>query len=310
MSVFSDAAASVGVPGWGVAISSGIVLLANQLNGSMRPEAKADIGKFIEHRSFPTEAPSVTGAVTAAFMATFGDRQWSLRCLRRTFLLSMFSIYSVSLLIWFKHAAEIRARLPGLPSLPVMIASSLIGVMLFSLVMLLYVGKTRLILRGMRTLRGLYGLSVLMIIDLLLTYTLNMLLYWGPALMIFGKANLCETMQYYRPNAECSAFESSVGVLTGIVGITAGMTERIFTQAGSLSPANILNYAEGCTTMLTSIWTVLIVVAMVILRLVSPLAQAGRFIRWGWDIPGNPVMAIGWIAAVLVFLSSFVYSIV
>jgi len=298
----------MGVPGWGVAISSGVVVLAQQINGGMRPEAKAEIGEFLDHGRVPTEAPSVTNAVHAAFLATFGERQWSWRCTRRTLLLSMFTVYSISLLVWFKHRAEILGRMPGLPGLPTMIASSLIGVVLFSLVLTLYVGKTRLILRGMRDLRGLYALSAFMLLDLLLTYSLNMLLYWGPHLAILGRADLCATARYYHPDADCAAFHSPAGVVAGVVGITAAMTVRIWTDAGSLTPGNILNYAEGCATLLTSIWTVLIVVAMAMLRLLSPLARVRRFVRWGWDVRESPVMALGWMIAVLVFLSSVVYA--
>jgi hypothetical protein len=310
MSVFSDAAAAVGVPGWGMAISSGVVLLARQVDGSMRQEAKVEIGEFLDHGRIPTEASSVTSAVSAAFLATFGERQWSWRCIRRTLLLSMFAVYSICLLIWSKHGGEIRARLPGLPSLPAMIASSLIEVVLFSLVLNLYVGKTRLILRGMRNLRGFYGLFAFMLLDLLLTYSLNMLFYWGPHLAILGRADLCATTRYYHPNADCAVFDSLAGIVAGIIGVTAAMTQRIWAQAGSLTPGNILNYAEGCATLLTSIWTVLIVVAMAILRLLSPLARVRGLVRWGWDIRESPVMALGWIIAVLVFLGSLVYAVV
>jgi hypothetical protein len=310
MSVFSDAAAAVGVPGWGVAISSGIVLLAKQIEGSMRPEAKAEIGAFLDHGQIPTEAPTVTNAVRAAFLATCGERPWSWRCTWRTWLLSMFAVYAIALLIWFKHADEIRARLPGLPSLPAMIGSSLIGVALFSLLMLVFVGKTRLILRGMRNLRGLYVLSAFMLLDVSLTYALNMLFYWGPALAIFGRPNLCATVRYYYPDADCAAYDSPFGVVVGMITVTSAMTERILLHAGSLTPGNILNYAEGCATLLTSIWTVLIVLAMAMLRLLSPLARVRRLVRWGWDIRASPVMALGWMMAVLVFLVALVYGIV
>ena len=310
MSVFSDAAAAVGVPGWGVAISSGIVLLAQRLNGSMRQEAKAEIGEFLDQGRIPTEAPTVTNAVRAAFLATFGERQWSWRCAQRTLLLSMFTVYSICLLVWSKHGGQIRARIPDLPSLPTMIALSLTEAVPFSLLMMLFVGKTRLILRGMRYFQGFYVLYAFMLLDLLLTYSLNMLLYWGPHLVILGRTDLCNTMRYYHPDADCAVFNSPAGVAAGMIGVTAAMTERIWTQAGSLTPGNILNYAEGCTTLLTSIWTVLIVVAMTILRLLSPLARVWRLVRWGWDVRENPVIALGWMIAVLVFLGSVVYAII
>ena len=310
VSAFSDAAAAIGVPGWGVAISSGIVLLARQIDGSMRPQARAEIGAFLDHGHIPTEAPGVTGIVRAAFLATFGDRQWSWRCVKRTVLLGMFCTYSIALLIWFKHGGEIRARLPGLPSLPVMIAGSLISVFLFSTLLLLFVGKTRLILHAMRNLRGLYVLSAFMLLDLLLTYSLNMLMYWGPHLAFLGRADLCATTRYYHPLADCAAFETPVGVVAGMVGVTVAMSQRIFTQAGSLTPGNILNYAMGCTTLLTSIWTVLIVAAMAILHVLAPLGRIRRVVRWGWDVREHPVTALGWMMAVLVFLAAAIYGLV
>jgi NADH:ubiquinone oxidoreductase subunit H len=99
-------------------------------------------------------------------------------------------------------------------------------------------------------------------------------------------------------------------VVVGMITVTSAMTERILFHAGTLSPANILNYAEGCATLLTSIWTVLIVLAMAMLRLLSPLARVRRLVRWGWDVRATPVMALGWMMAVLVFLVALVYGIV
>ena len=162
----------------------------------------------------------------------------------------------------------------------------------------------------MRNLRGIYGLFAFMLLDLLLTYSLNMLIYWGPLLAKYGQPVLCDTIRSYDRAADCAVFHSPVGVVFGMIGVTAAMTETILFQPGLLTPANILNYAKGVATLLTSIWTVLIVVAMAILRLLSPLARLRRLVRWGWNVRESPVMALGWMIAVLVFLGSFVYAIV
>jgi len=306
MSVFSDAAAALGVPGWGVAVSSGVLLLAKQVNGSMRPEAKAVIGDFLDHGSLPAQAPSITHAVRAAFLATFGERQFSWRCTWRTLLLSMVTVYSFCLLVWARHGGEIRARMPDLPSLPAMIAHSLLGVAIWSLLLTIWVGKTRLILRGMGNMRGILGLFAFMLLDLVLTYSLNMLLYWGPLLARFGFPALCWTIRSYDSSADCAVFHGPAGVALGVMDVTALMTNNVLFHAGRLSPANILNYAEGVSTLLTSMWTVQIVIAMALLRLLSPLGRIRRLVRWGWDIRANPIMAIGWMIAVLVFLSALV----
>jgi len=307
MSVFADAAAALGVPVWGVAVSSGIVVLAKQVDGSMRPEAKAVIGDFLDHGSIPAEAPSVTHAVRAAFLATFGERQFSWRCTWRTVLLSMVTVYSFCLLVWSQHGAQIRARMPGLPSLPAMIASSLIQVLLWSLLLTVMVGKTRLILRFMRNMRGFSGLLAFMLLDLVLTYSLNMLIDWGPDLAIYGPPAVCATVRSYYASADCTVFHSPVGVVLGIIDVTSAMTNNVLFHAGLLSPANILNYAFGISTLLTTIWTLQIVIAMAMLRLLSPLSRVRRLVRWGWDIRAKPVMALGWMMAVLVFLSALVY---
>jgi hypothetical protein len=99
-------------------------------------------------------------------------------------------------------------------------------------------------------------------------------------------------------------------VLAGIVSITVAMTERIWSHAGSLTPNNILNYSVGLSAQLTSIWTVLIVGAMTILRLSARLAWVPRLIRRGWDLRSSPIMAMGWIIAVLVWIGALVYALI
>jgi hypothetical protein len=311
MSVFSDASSVLGVPAWAVSACIGVLALAKLAEGSMRPEAKAEIGAFLDRGSIDVEALDVTRAVTASFTATFGERQWSWRCLSRTLLLSVFATYAIALLIWSKHGGEIRAHFPELPSVPIMIANSVIVVLLSALWLnWLSVGKTRLILRGAHRIHSLWGLFAIMLLDVLLTYVLSTILYWGPRLLESGTVELCETARYYDAGADCSSFAHPLGVLAGIVSITIAMTERIWSQAGSLTPNNILNYSINLSAQLTSIWTVLIVGAMTILRLLVRLAWAPRLIRRGWDLRSSPIMAMGWIIAVLVWIGALAYALI
>lgn len=311
VSVFSEASQALGVPAWAVPICLGILGVAKLFDGSMKPEAKAEIGEFLDHGDVSADTPTVINAVRTAFNATFDSRQFSWRCLYRTVLLSTFAVYAISLLIWSKHEKEIRANYPDLPPLPEMIARSVVGILIVALVLnWVSVGKTRLILSRMRDLRGVPAILALMVVDIILTYALVVALYWGPNLMLYGRGALCYTIRTYQPGTDCHFLLNPGGVVVGIVGVSASMLSRLWSQAGLLTPGNILNLGTGFAALLTSIWTVLIVAAMAILRLLSPLAQARRVLRWGWDLRASPVMALGWIVAVLVWVMALIYAIV
>jgi hypothetical protein len=309
MSVLSDASSALGVPVWGVSIAAGIVALAALVDHSMRPEAKAQIGDFLDHGRIAAETPTVVKVIRTAFEATFGERQFSWRCVERSVVFSVFTAYAIALLIWSKHGGEVRSRMPNLPSLPAMVVMSLPGVVIFTgLQNWLSIGKTRLMLNWMRHTSGVAALLAFMLLDLVLSYVITMVLYWGPGLALYGRAGLCDTWQDYDAAVDCAVLRDPVGIVGGILAITHGMSQRVMTNAGAMTPANILNYAQGLTTEFTSIWTVLVVASLFLLKALAPLGAARRAVRWAFDLRSSPVLAVGWIAAVLVWLGSLAFA--
>lgn len=309
MSLLSDASSALGVPAWGVSIAAGIVGLAALVDRSMRPEAKAQIGDFLDHGRLAAETPTVVNVIRAAFVSTFGERQFSWRCIVRSLGFTVFTVYAIVLLIWSKHGGEVRTRVPDLPSLPAMMLIALPTVVIFSgLENWISIGKTRLVLNWMRHTSGWFGLLAFMLLDLVLSYVISMIVYWGPALSLFGRANLCETWRYYDAAADCTGLRSPFGVVGGMLAVTQGMTMRLLTDPGAMTPSNILNYAQGLTTEFTSIWTVLVVASLFLLKALAPLGAARRAARWAFDLRSSPVLAVGWMAAVLVWLGSLAFA--
>lgn len=310
MSALSDVSAALGVPGWAVPVSVGIYTLSGMIENRMRPEAKAQIGAFLDHGTLKADVPPLARIVASSFTATFGLRQFSWRCFSRTILLSVFTIYAICLIIWAKHGAEIRLRIPDLPSLPTMLLMSLPSVLIYSAVQnWVSVGKTRLILRRVRVSRGLSDLVLWMALDFVLSYVIAVTLYWTVHLAVLGRSDLCATADYYHLGIACSTLDNPLAVLNTIRAISGAMLARALSDAAAFTPDNILAFAMGAATLLTSIWTVLVVAALLILRALLPVNALLRGARWAFDLQATPVRAVGVVAAIIVWLGAVGYAV-
>ncbi len=311
LSLLSDASSALGVPGWAVPISAGIYGLSAMVERRMRPAAKSEIGAFLDHGTLRADLPPIAGVVRAAFLATFGARQCSWRCFSRTLTFSVFAVYAICLLIWAKHGAEIRARMPDLPSLPAMMLMAFPTVAIGSTLRnWVSIGKTRLILRWLVGMRGLLPLLVFVVIDFVLSYVISVGLYWTFHLATGGRADLCETAHYNGVPLDCAALANPLVVVSTITAISNGMLMRALSDASAFEPTNILAFADGTVTLLTSIWSVLIIASLLLLRALLPVNALLRGARWAFDLKVNPVRSLGAVIAALVWLGALAYAVV
>jgi hypothetical protein len=294
-----------------VPISAGIYGLSAVVERRMRPAAIAQIGAFLDHGTLRADLPPIAGVVRTAFLATFGARQFSWRCVSRTLMLTVFAVYAICLLICAKHGAEIRARMPDLPSLPAMIVTALPAVAIGSTLRnWVSIGKTRLILGLLLDRHGLLPLLVFVVIDFVLSYVLSVGLYWTFHLATGGRADLCETAHYNAVPLDCATLANPLAVVSTIVAVSNGMLVRALSDASAFEPTNILAFADGTVTLLTSIWSVLVVAALLLLRALLPVNALLRGARWAFDLKVHPVRSLGSVIAALVWLGALAYSVV
>ena len=75
----------------------------------------------------------------------------------------------------------------------------------------------------------------------------------------------------------------------------------------SPDPLRIAPAVFFCSTLLTSVWTVLVLVSSTALKLLAPLH---RFTAWFFDADKHPLKAIGIVAGALVMIGALIWSVV
>ena len=73
-------------------------------------------------------------------------------------------------------------------------------------------------------------------------------------------------------------------------------------KSSILSPFAIVFWS----TMLTSIWTILILLSTAIIKLLAPLQQ---FTAWFFNVERNPLTAVGVVSGALVMIGSLVWTV-
>ena len=85
-----------------------------------------------------------------------------------------------------------------------------------------------------------------------------------------------------------------------------GEPSDLRTFRGVGTDVGAVGIAFSASTLLTSIWTVLILLSTTVLKLLAPLQ---RFTAWFFDVDKHPLKAIGIVAAALVMSGSLIWAV-
>jgi hypothetical protein len=127
---------------------------------------------------------------------------------------------------------------------------------------------------------------------------LVVLLFRPSLLSIFIDSVLILAARFFVPS-----FAAAFGAIFGVIG------NGLEILAGKLTAnsAILLNIILMLSTLMTSVWTGLVMTATIVLKGTGPLNYTIRVSRWMFDVDAHPVRVIGLVSAAIVWAGSGVY---
>lgn len=286
--------------GVGVAIAVSIFLgcVWAERDKSIRREALDDIARVLKDPSWLHSDQAVT-IIRRLFHWTFGERSWSLRCVKASFIVTLLTdlVLFLSLPGPFQHALRmIRLYLQGPRDVWNIVidifAQGFIGILLSSfLADYLSLLKTRLILCHWGD-APMLRMSLIVVGDLIASVAISLAIQ--AAMSVFATEMLWRQYGYEFVCAHyglCSLVDTEADII-------AQQFQRLFTS-GEAVPYTVFLLSTAFTT----VWTILMLVAILLLKMVARLRFAAT---WLYDADTHPLRAIGLAAASFVLVVTLV----
>jgi hypothetical protein len=269
MSWVNDLASAFGLPAGAAAIAGAMYAACVAAEKNARPEALADIGRILRDPAWERSAQP-SAIIERVFKWTFGDRHASWRCVTRSMCATIIFVAAFIIMLFF---TEGRYPFDKARNSQVIIVQGTFEV-IFAGFLPDYVAlwKTRLLLTVL-TRRYLGALSV-SLIDISSSILIAILFY-----IIF-----------------VISFASPVVAVRPLLWLISPKPDNY----SSLTPLLL-------STLLTAIWTVLLLLSTTVLKLLAPVR---RFTAWFFDVENHPVQAIGIVAGALVMIGSLAWSLI
>jgi hypothetical protein len=299
MSWVTDLASTFGLPAGGATIATAMYAACVAAEKIARPEALTDIGRVLKD---PTWERSVrpSAIIEQVFNWTFDERHFSWRCVKRSICATTIFVSAFVIIMYFKEGQ--------LPLGNICLGRRYCGVneiIVLPTILLILVGflpdyialwKTRLLLRSFLIKR--FAL-LLVISDVFLSLLIAQLFYF----MFLRVEWYIEFTGYNEQMFWASVLDIKSGLLWLI--LPTEYYDDVF--LGIQPKYYVDNIPLLLSTLLTSIWTTLLLLSTTALKLLTPVH---RFTAWYFDVEKHPVQAIGIVAGALVMIGSLVWSLV
>jgi hypothetical protein len=277
MSWVNDLASSLGIPAGAATLAAAMYAACAAAEKAARPEALQDIGRILKDPSWE-QSVRPSAVVERIFIWTFGDRYLS----RKSILVSMFATFifvsSISLFVWEFTRRSSFGAIPLL-GIPGFLAAN---IMFFGLVPdFISVSKTRMLLQTLGDTKSqsniIWAASTDLFVSALISLIYNtvVLSSLDGTTLTFSFRTLIDTLRF-----------------------TFGVALPSITYPPIMG-------AIFCSTLLTSVWTILILLSTTVIKLIAPVQ---RFTAWFFDVDKHPVQAIGIVAGALVMIGGGVWS--
>jgi hypothetical protein len=310
---------SIGVATGGATLAGAIFLASGSLEKGMRNEAKKQIAAFLQTAKVDYNVGHASELVRQLFLATFGNRHLSFLCIRRSITATIIFVSSISLLMYLKHSGDVQwpALSSGGKPIPHWVILLWLAIRAIPLVIVLGIipdylslAKSRVILRWMTRRKHVTSVVALILLDLILSYFIAMIIYYGIHLPVQGLNGVCETYRYFEDKATCGDLINPLRLVWVIVTISSDMLWEALHTTRKYGLDNIVVFALGISTVLTSVWTILVLAAVSLLRLGVGLNLALGAARWAFDLEKHAVRIIGAFVAGIVWIGSIVYGVI
>lgn len=307
---------SIGVATGGAGLAGAVYVASGSLEKEARPEARRQIAAFLKSAHVQYDVSHAAELVRHLFLMTFGARHLSLLCIRRSIAGTILFVVSVSLLMFLKHRSDIYLNWPEYqPGKPTPLWAIVIGDLpwLVALAMIpdyLSLAKTRVILRWMTRRTHLHSVIALILLDVVLSYAISMIVYYGLHLPMDGLNSVCDTYRFFAGEVACGDIANPLRFVWVVITISSDMLWEALHASHKYGPFNVLVFAFGTSTMLTSIWTILVLAAVSLLRPAVGLNFALGAARWMFDVDEHPIKIIGLFVAGLLWIGSIAYAVI
>src|SRR5260221_641206 len=285
----------------GVAIAWGIYKGAVALERLARPAAKREIGRFLVRAQLPTGILVITHNISELFQIVSTKRHISTKCVWRSALATAAYFVVVSLLFYLKNRTFLHQPVISIVGPTTISVNSAalhtqdimrvypVAFFVFIFADYISLAKGRFIIIKIGRINKFKIVIGYAILDLLLSVIISLICVWIFLLIAYIIFRDTVFMTGSNPNAVSEFFEDAWIFLQEI--ITVG----------------VLPAAMFTSTFTTSIWAAGISVSALLLKIASPLNYVLSFVRWLLPIESRPIIAIGAVAAIIVWLGSVLY---
>jgi hypothetical protein len=271
----NDLASGLGIPAGAAIIAGAMYAGCVAAEQNLRPEALTDVRRILQDSTW-TQSTRPSALIERLFIWTFGERHLSWKCIKWSLFATIIFITAISVKLYltahrqpFEHFSFIQL-------------SDFIFVSILPDYAAL--AKTRLLLRSLHT-----GSIIIIISDMVLSLLISLafLFTYIISLYFIGLYNEYGTFSAY------FAF---------VVHVFKYEASWIF------APSQGKYYAEYdvflLSTLLTSVWTALVLLATAVLKVSTP---ALKTIAWLYDVENHPIQAIGITIGALLMIGSLVW---
>jgi hypothetical protein len=281
----------LGVGTGGAALAVAIYAGASALEKEMRPEARHEITLFIRNSNITSNAQIVANFVFETFKVLFGKRHLTWKCFWRSAAASLLVSWLMTGLFWLKYPTAVSDRFASMRDTSGDRSAVLFTLALFVLYLVFsclpdYISllKGRLILSAMTRKASGIKIAALVLLDLAISIGISSSLIFGALTSMYGAPSATSNLR--------EAFWDCVGMVMG----------------QSLPyPRDIMVVVYVLSTLVTSIWAVMIIVSAGLLKVLASFNYLMRMVRWMFDVDAHPVRVLGLVAAGTTWIGSVVY---
>jgi hypothetical protein len=276
-----------------VAVSGAIYAGAMALDNEMRSEAKQQIAAFIKRENRLPSADIIIRFIHDSFRSLFGPTHFSRRCLLSSCLASIAFWVFFTALFFVKY----QNYVVGSFSSELDSVENVIGMILtFPLISLLpdYLSlwKGRVLLDKASSRPSVPKVVVLVIIDLAISFLISCLAWAVGAAVAYPAQGL---------SAQVGVYDAYTALLDGF---------RILLGQPPADQSDILVVTFTLTTLMTSLWAILVMLAAVGTKLLTAFSYFARMVNWMFDVDAHPVRVLGLVASIIVWAGSLMYALV
>jgi hypothetical protein len=285
--------AILSILGVGGAASATIYAAAVTLENNVRDEFRTSLGEFIRGQNRITGTEVAVELIHHAFNHVFGSKHFSWRCVRRSALVSFLIWCLLSISFYSKYPDYrnwVHNDLVGMMnrnSAPLALLALLITVFIISCIPdYISLMKGRVVLRVMHKFPTFHGVGVLLLLDIFASLLVSYAFIWAFAFVA---------------DAEVSPTQLVMTMTDGF-GILAGYKPDV--------PNHTVAITFVLTTLMTSIWAALTILALVVVKALMGLGRVVKVMNRVFDIDAHPVRVLGLIAAGIAWTGSLVYGLI